>query len=172
MKVKTFWRILIKIIGLWLLVSSIAILPYLFSTMSLFYTEKIDSNFLIITFIGLAIIGIYAFITIMLIFRTDLIITQFQLEKGFEEEVILENSTKTNLLSIVVILFGSIIFIDTLPSFCKELFDFFQQNHIFRESKSAGWLIFHLIKTILGYVLITNSKVIVSFISKETESSN
>ncbi len=40
---------------------------------------------------------------------------------------------------------------------------------MFLESQNSGWIIFQLVKTTIGYLLMTNSKFVVKFIDKENK---
>jgi hypothetical protein len=91
-----------------------------------------------------------------------------KLEKGFHEEKIEFNVQTSSILTIATIVIGGLIFIDALPQLCKQVFFFFQQKNQFVESPSSEWVIFYLVKTLVGYLLVTNSKVIVKFLQKQS----
>jgi hypothetical protein len=64
------------------------------------------------------------------------------------------------------------MFVDSLPELCRQVFVTFQQKSMFRENPSSGWIIFHLAKTIVGYILMTNSQAVVKFIDKQSAKQN
>lgn len=43
---------------------------------------------------------------------------------------------------------------------------------MFRESPTSTWIIFYFVKTIIGYLLMTNSKYVVKFIESQTAKQN
>jgi hypothetical protein len=117
-------------------------------------------------------ISIYILILRFFVFRTTWIIDKLHLDKGFTEERIDLNIKLSTVLTIAVIVIGGFMFIDSLPQFCEQTFLFFQQKSIFRENPSSASIIFHLIKTIIGYLLMTNSKLVVAFIDKQSGKQN
>ena len=73
------------------------------------------------------------------------------------------------MLTISIIIFSSLLLAESIPNFCKQVFMFFQQKNIFRQSPSAGTMIYYFIEIIIGYVLIRNSKFLASFIDKKSK---
>ena len=116
--------------------------------------------------------GAYLFILRLFVFKTAWLIDKLHLDKGFDEEKIDLNVQLSTVLTVTTIVIGGLMFVDSLPQFCKQTFVFFQQKNMFRESPTSGWIIFHLVKTILGYLLMTNSKQVVAFIDKQTAKQN
>lgn len=112
-------------------------------------------------------IGIYIFILQLFVFKTVWIIDKLHLDKGFEEVKIDINVKISTVLTVTIIVIGGLMFVDSLPQLCKQTFVFFQQKNIFRKSPSSGWIIFYLVKTIIGYLLMSNSKQVVVFIEKQ-----
>jgi len=60
--------------------------------------------------------------------------------------------------------------IDSLPQLSKQIFYFYQQKVILVENPTIGWIILYFGETILGFLLITNSKPITRFINKRASS--
>jgi hypothetical protein len=165
---QTLWTILIKILGLWLVLNSLTIIPQFIST--IFYTYSNDVG------IGLAVsfallfltIGAYLFILRLFVFKTAWLIEKLHLVKGFDEEKIDLNIQRSTVLTVASIVVGGLLFVESLPQFCRQIFVFYQQKYLFHESPTSAWMIFHLVKIVLGYLLMTNSKQVVAFINKET----
>lgn len=171
MTIKTFWTILLKILGLYLVLGLFAILlqPVILLTShsSTFTNPNILEGFITI----LVTIGVYFLILYLLVFKTEWLIDKLQLNKGFTEEKIEFNVSKTAILTIATIVLGGLLFIDALPALCKQIFSYwqlYQQKNIFHENPSLGWIIFYVVKIGLGYYLMTNSHYVVSLIEKET----
>jgi hypothetical protein len=161
-----------KILGIWLVLDSVTVIPQFFST--LFFTDPNDTaqSFALTAALLLLTIGIYIFILRLFVFKTAWLIDKLHLDKGFNEERIDLNVQLSTVLTITTIVIGGLMFVDSLPQLCKQTFMFFQQKNMFRESPTSGWIIFHLVKTILGYLLMTNSKQVVAFIEKQTAKQN
>lgn len=172
MTIRTFWTIFIKILGIWLVLDSVTVIPQFFST--LFYVDRNDNtqSFALTAALLLLTIGIYIFILRLFVFKTAWLIDKLHLDKGFDEEKIDLNVQLSTVLTVTTIVIGGLMFIDSLPQLCRQTFVFFQQKNMFRESPTSGWIIFHSVKTILGYLLMTNSKQVVAFIEKQTAKQN
>ncbi|MBK7969388.1 MAG: hypothetical protein IPK08_10860 [Bacteroidetes bacterium] len=52
------------------------------------------------------------------------------LDKGFEEEKIDLNVQLTTVLTVTTIVIGGLMFVDSFPKLCKEIFVFLQQKNI------------------------------------------
>src|SRR6187402_597274 len=98
MQIKTFWNILIKIIGLWLLFGCTSVIPQFFTTLS-FTNGDLDIESLLMLWLMLfATIGIYMVLVWFFIFKTDWIIRKLKLEQNFTEERIDLNIKSTAIL--------------------------------------------------------------------------
>lgn len=168
MKIRDFWTYLIKILGLWFILSSLSYLSGYFS-ITLFYFQTEDFGSLAAGVVGLLIVALlYWLLLQLLFFRTDWIIDQLKLDKGYQEEKLHLDGQMPAIVNIAIIVTGGFLLINTLPVLFKELFDFFQKNTIFRESTSSGSLILLTIKVIIGYLLISNSNIITKYIMKQS----
>jgi len=176
MTIRTFWTIFIKILGIWLVLDGITVIPQYLSVVSasLFYSDSYETteNFAL-TFSMLLLTGlIYIFILRMFVFKTDWLIDKLQLDKGFSEEKIELNVHGQTVLTIATIVTGGLILVDSLPDLCRQVFVFFQQKAMFRENPSSGGIIFQLAKTVVGYLLMTNSQAVVKFIDRQVAKPN
>jgi len=169
MTIRTFWNLFIKILGIWLILSSLTVISQFARLLTFFGTNSNDRLLGIgITFaLFLLTIGIYAFILWLFVFKTDWLINKLHLDKGFTEEKLELNIKHETVITIAAIVIGGLIFVNSFPLFCQQVLLFIQQNNLFRESPKSGWIIFYLIKTLLGYLLMTNSQFVVRFINKQ-----
>ncbi|MES2728376.1 MAG: hypothetical protein V4643_14805 [Bacteroidota bacterium] len=172
MTIRTFWTIFIKILGIWLVLDSVTVIPQFLST--LFFTDSNNTvqNFALTVALLLLTIGIYIFILRLFVFKTAWLIDKLHLDKGFDEEKIDLNVPLSTVLTVSTIVIGGLMFVDSLPQLCKQTFVFFQQQNVFRESPTSGWIFFELVKTVLGYLLMTNSKQVVAFINRQITKEN
>jgi hypothetical protein len=125
-----------------------------------------------IIIILLLVIGLFLFMIWLLIFKATWLINKLHLDKGFTEDRLELNIKYSTVLVIAIIVIGGIMVVDTLPTLCKQTFTYFQQKRMFMEDTSSGWIIFLVIKTITGYLLMTNSQFIVKFIDKNIPKQN
>ena len=86
MTIRTFWTILIKILGICLVLDSVTVIPQFIST--LFYTDPNDTGQGFVLSISLLVltIGVYLFILRLFVFKTAWLIDKLHLDKGFDEE--------------------------------------------------------------------------------------
>ena len=125
MKPRTFFALMIKIIGIYLVLSSIEVVPQFFSTLFSFFGNGGDDNYLSILWAIRIVISIFVWYFIILrycLFRTDWIIDKLALDKHFTEEKIEINIHRTTVLTIAVVVIGGLMFVEALPSFCRQVF--------------------------------------------------
>lgn len=172
MNIRTFWLIVLKIIGISLVLKGINIILHSITTLSSMqvYGTEITNLALLTSVTVLATLAIYFFILWLFVFKTAWLIKVLHLEEGFPEDKVDLSFQLNHILNIVIIVCGAMLIIDSLPELCKQIFTFFQVKNIMNEQQSAGWIIFYFVKTILGYILITNSRKITSFIDRKTDS--
>lgn len=106
MLIKTFWKILIKIIGLWLLFSCVSIIPQFFSTLSFTNGDLNTESLMLLWLMLFGSIIIYILIIRLFLFKTDWIVEKLKLEKNFTEERIELNIKSSTILTISIIVIG------------------------------------------------------------------
>ncbi len=169
MTIRTFWTIFIKILGIWLVLDSLTVVPQ-FLTALPFYGNNYDENIwslLAMVAMLLVTITMYILILWLFVFKTSWLIDKLHLDRGFVEERIEFKIERSTVLSIATIVLGGLMFIDSLPQLCRQVFVFFQQKTLFGESPNTGFIIFHSVKTVIGYLLMTNSQYVVNFIDRQ-----
>src|SRR5258708_1107129 len=166
MSPRSFWMILIRIIGVYLIFESLYVIVPFITGVFYIFKENTGGAFFE-AFLGIVIVlGIYFLVLRYCIFRTELIIDKFQLDKGFIEE---KNHSST-VLRIAIIVIGTVIVIDSLPLFCKQAFSYSQlggPDRGFKENPASGWIIFYLVKLFVGFFMMTSSRLIVNFIERK-----
>ena len=169
MSINTFWKLVLRILGLWLLLGSFYLFPQFVSTLA--YIDSNDRFQSLLLSWGMLVLLIVAYIIIirMMILKSDWIIEKLKLNKNFQEERINLNIKSSTVLNIAIIVIGGIVIIDNLPLLFKQLFEFFQQQNLFREYSHSSWIIYYLINVVVGYLLISNSKTIAEFIEKRSQ---
>ncbi|MEQ7802631.1 hypothetical protein ABDJ41_22750 [Pedobacter sp. ASV1-7] len=168
MLINTFWKIVIKIIGLWLLFSCISIIPQFLSAISFINGELNIDGLLMLWLTLFGVIAIYILIIRLFLFKTDYIIEKLKLENSFNENRIDLNMKSTTVITIAIIVIGSLILIESLPNFCSRLFEYYRLKNQLTPYNETAWLIYYFIKVVIGYLLLTNSKVLTKLIIKES----
>lgn len=160
--------IFIKILGIWLVFSSLTVVPQAISTsLSSFFPDSGDGFLLLLLPIILLTIGIFIYILTVFVFKTEWFIDKLQLDKGFAEERLEMNIHRSTILSVAVIVIGGVLFLDSLPLFLKLFFDAIRQFNASGEPSDKEWVIFYFVKTILGYMVMIKNKEIVRLIDKD-----
>lgn len=166
MKVRTFWTIFLKIIGIWLVMDGIPVMLQAIAAISFSNSDSGKENLWFnLIYIMLAVL-VYAMVLRVFVFKNDWLINVLHLDKGFEEETINFDIRLKPIILVIVVVFGGFLFVNSFPSFCRQLFAFFQQKAVFRENPDSSNIIFHFINTVISIVLITNGKYLANLISK------
>ena len=169
MTITTFWNILLKILGIWLILSGLSVIPQFIWAFSVFGNQPKGSTMMgIIAIAGLLIFSAAMFIIILwlFVFKSDWIINKLKLDKGFIEEKIDLNLKLNTALTISIIVIGGLMFADSLPQLIRFIYSGFQQDDLVRKDPVTALIILYLAKTIIGYLLMTNSRIIIGFITK------
>jgi hypothetical protein len=153
MNIRTFWTLFLKILGIWLILSGLTVIPQFISAFAYFGDNHQDNFFA----------AIYIIVILLLTIGLYFVVLKFQ-----EEKIDLNITLKT-VLTIATIVIGGLILVDALPMLCKQIFTFMQQKSVFREDPQFSWIIFYSIKALIGYLLMTNSKMVINYIDKSTE---
>jgi hypothetical protein len=168
MKVRTFWTIFLKTIGIWLVMESISVILQAISALTFAGSDSNPGSFWFgLLYILLAVL-VYGLVLRVFVFKTEWLINVLHLDKGFEEETINFDIQLKPIILVIIVVFGGFLFVDSFPAFCKQLFAFFQQKSIFRENPDSGIIIFYFIKTVISILLITNGKYLANLIAKAT----
>ena len=176
---KSFFLILIKIMGIVLLYKLVLSCIGVYNLFSFKWFSPIEISTIsiaeIITFILIYLI-LFAIVINFFIIKPNSLIKIFRLDKDFEEEKFEFNIEKTSILRIAVIVIGGVIFVENLPYMISETVKYFKFGIVgINENNNFGWAIYSIVATIIGFLLMTNSKKIVDFILKkeaETEKPN
>ena len=172
MAIRTFWTLLLKILGIWLVLSGLSVIPQFIGVYTIFsfnFDESIVGVVFSI-FIMLLTVVVYLLVLKLFVFNSDWIIDKLKLDKQFQEERIDLSVTLKTVLTIATIVIGGLILVDAFPMLFKHIFSFMQQKAVFRESPEFSWIIFYAIKSLIGYLLMTDSKPVINYILQKTES--
>ena len=162
MSIKSFWLLVLKLLGIYLCLGFFELSVFIFSQ----FINHSEYDFLLIG----AYLGAFLFyfaIIYYLIFKTNKLVQWFRLEKDFDSETVDLGLSTTSVIRIAVIVLGGLMFIDNLSSLISQLLTFFQQEVLFKNYTSAQPLVFAFIKTVIGYLLLTNSTFVSGLIEKQ-----
>jgi hypothetical protein len=173
MTIRTFWTILLKIMGIYLVFGSLSIIPQFFTSLTVIGEFEGAEFFLIL--IGLIItLGLYVLTLRLFVFRPEWLIDKLDLNKGFTEDRFEINIHRSTILKISIIVLGGIFLVESLPFFCEEMFSYFQQKSnpgMFGGNHTSSWIIFYFVKALLGYLMMTNCSYITNLIERNRKQS-
>ncbi|MDA3911640.1 MAG: hypothetical protein PF448_09810 [Bacteroidales bacterium] len=171
MKIHTFWSILLRTIGIFLILSSIAVLgQFVSSFMYMGYGPGGSFIQFLPLLVGLIIMLFVFFLIIkFLIFNPNWIIKALRLEKGFTQEEINLNMRMETVLSVAIIVFAGVLLVQALPEFVKSVFQMIQNELLKYPERDFAYVILYGIQLVLAYVLIAHHRGIIRMITKHTK---
>lgn len=171
MTIRTFWHLIIKTIGIWIVIHGIMSVPSMVTSALVAYQSPYaDSP----VFFGIEVlyfiipILFYLLVLRFLVLKTQSIIDLLKLEKGFEETRIDITLPYNKVLRIIIILIGGIVFITAIPSLVENLYSFITEDRPFNASPRATSLIVGVIQSITGFLVMTNSDIVQRYINKKS----
>lgn len=168
MKIETFWKTIIKLFGIWFLIGG---LSTTLQSIQVFSYINGDLNIEAVIYTTLWIIGsivIYSIIIRLFLFKTDWIIKNLKLSQNYSEDKIDINIKSSSVITISIIIIGGMTVVDSVPNLLSEILKFLQQKILLKDYPKFNWIIFELLKCILGYLLVTKSKMITKYIENES----
>ena len=169
MTIKTFWNILLKTLGIWLILSGFGVTPQFIWAFSVFEhlpDGKITPGLIYLAVIFLIATALFIIILWLFIFRTGWIIKTLKLDKGFGDEKIDLNIRLNTALTIAIIILGGLMFADSLAELLRNIYSAFRQDDLVRRTPAIPLIILYFVKAAIGYLFMTNSRVIVGYITK------
>lgn len=171
---RNLFNVILKIFGLFFLREIIYIIPQLISSIPYFAKaddfggEQFSTGDIlpfIVTFIAIAF---YIFIIYQLLFNTNKIIQKLKLDQGFNQQEFTFNISTSLILTISLIVIGGIILTNEIPSFCRNIFSFFQEKNLTHGmiKPNYSYLIVSGVKILIGLLIIGERNRIVAFVEK------
>lgn len=167
---KDFFRLLIKIAGLYFIISAV------FSGLSnnIIFSVEGKADWISILWVILTLIIVVGLFTLM-IYNADKIINWLKLDKGFDDERIDFQKIETqSILKLALFIIGGLLFIDNIPPFLSRSYFALRSkinpNDIYHFGSLQDYirLFTNFLNIIIGYLLITNYNKI-SKLLKETD---
>ena len=168
---KDFFRIIIKLFGLyWIMTSLLNPLPTVISILlkgfDPFYFQYI---------IGYFILCILLFL--LLVIYTDKVIKWLKLEKGYDEDLIdFSNFNVGNILKLALIIFSFILIINNVSTFFTQTYYVVKLKFSMNVSDTVGYNSQNdyvwaksFIDMLIGYIILTNYPAISRFLVKITQ---
>jgi hypothetical protein len=169
---KTIFTLILKIIGLYLILSLAEVLSAAFSSLPVLMMQNspIDAPGFWVSSIIILVLLFYFYIIRLLLFRTAWVIDRLSLDKHFEEEIVVVKFDSASVLQIATIILGGILFTGAIPTLCQEIINWLQQTQAepyLTRHPSFAYMVFDGCKLLLGYLLLTNSKQVTNWIEQK-----
>jgi len=166
---KDFFRVIIKLFGLYWLISTI------FSLGQIVYFSTTNAGWMGIIY-SVVMLALMVFLFFVLIFKSDMIIDLLKLDKGFDEDRIeFQNFNVENILMLAVIIIGATMILDNIATFLNQIYlsvKVFLSNQsdlVTINGQSSYHLVLSSTKIVLGYLLLTNYPTVSKFLMKITQ---
>jgi len=172
---RSFWAILIKILGIYILIESVTSIPQFLGTVYLYSTQSNGVNSVMeLTALSILFIIIYLLILRSIFFKTDWIIDKLKLDQGFENERFEFNMHRSIILKIAIMVIGGLLVINNFPPLCEYTFNCFRKSDTFGgfdKNPETRYVILYFIRTLAGYFMLTCSRLLVNFFELKTKGS-
>lgn len=163
---RDFFRLIIKIFGLYSLILTVfTVIPN--NIANLLYQFDIRMIAVVIAIMCISV-GLF----FILLFKTDSIITILKLDKGFDEEKIeIANLSNQDILKLAIIIIGGFLVVDYVPSFLFELVNAFKYKAT-GSSSIEGYSVDYfglstgIINIVIGFLMVMNYKSIAQVLDK------
>ena len=167
---KDFFRIIIKLFGLYWFISSLFSAGQFYY---LFFTSVLTVTSLLMTLLLFLVVIVLLY---MLIVKTDFLIDFLKLNSGFDDDRIeFENFGMDNILKLGIIIIGGTLILDNIAIFINQMYLSLkiQLTDVSSIINLNGYNIYYwaisFTKIILGYLLLTNYPSISKYLLKITQ---
>ncbi len=162
---KDLFRLTIKVLGLYFLVSAVMGALSTITTLTLNWKLFIGTGSIVGNFVVLILLSIF------LIYEPDKIINWLKLDKNFDNsQVELQKLNFENLLKLTIIVIGGVLILKNISTILNSLFTVFKisfGNTIWSPTLSFNQILPKLINVLIGYLMLTNYTDISHFIIKK-----
>ncbi len=166
---RSLFNIILKILGVFFIKDFLAAIPQLLSSILFLTNSESRTEGVWVLLTTLLVLLVYWFVSYYLIFKTELIIDQLHLDKGFEQSTFPLNIHRSTVLSISIIVIGGLLVVDELPNLCRQLFSYFQENRLTygQTRPNIAYSVVSGAKIIVGFLLMIGQRQIVNLIERQ-----
>ena len=170
MTIRTFWHLIIKSMGIWIVIHGIMSLPELVMDFLTVYNAPYGTSEVIAFQILFLIVPIifYLFVLRFLVLKSQIVIDLLRLEKGFTDTKIDISLPYDKVLRVIIILIGGILLVTAIPNLFENLYSFLTENLPFNASPRSTSLIVGILQSISGFLIMTNSDTVQGYIKKKS----
>ena len=161
MSIKSFFTIVLKIIGIFFL-KDIALFFVQMVSISQLTTGVSGADVFKIIFVSVVVILAYGLILYYLLFKTESLISLLKLDAGFDEERIEINIHRSTVLSVVIMLTALLMLTGEIPNFGRTIYTYSQQS--WSGNSTYSYIIISGLKIIIALLLLGFQRPIVNAI--------
>jgi hypothetical protein len=173
MSPRTLFIIILRVLGILSLKELFTAIPQLISTVALYFEGYSISGGLFMVVISLLTVVLFLWISYILIFKADYLVSNFGLDQNFTESTLNLNINSSSVLRIAIIVTGTLLLIYEIPEFCRIAYSLLQERHIsFLRDGSPDWspAVYSGVKIILALLIIGERNRILQFLEKPKDS--
>ena len=181
---KSLFIIIIRIIGLYFLIGLIKIIPELLGTLIMLIQQDVSSSMTWIIFATL-LVSLYLLLVKYILFNPDKVVDKLRLSRNFDVEKFEFNIHRSTVIRIAVIFIGGLTLLEYFVPLVLNLLSYVTTKKVsdnnINETLSilsrASYvepieIIHGILMTLIGYFLVTNSRLITNFIEKHRKAGN
>lgn len=169
---RTLFIIILRVLGILSLKELFIAVPQLISTVLSFFMGYSIADGLFMIVISLLTVALFLWVSYILIFKADVLVTKFGLDQHFTEPLLNLNISISSVLRIAIIITGFMVLIAEIPEFCRLVYRrWMEQEFSPYPNDYSSWspLIFSGVKIILGLLIMGERKRILQFLEKSPE---
>ena len=165
---KSLFVIVLRIVGLYIFIDILRVLPQILSTFNFLLRSGDISTGIMSALFSLLILLLYIFVIRYTLFRTDKIVERLSLDKNFAEEKFEFNMHRSTVIKIAIIVVGGMTLVEYFVPLILNLYLFIQSRSGQDEVKSVSniTIVRYILMVLIGYFLIGNSGTITNLIEK------
>ena len=165
---RSLFSIILKVLGIFFIKDILITIPSLLSVLMMFGEGDTGMGFYML-FASLLLIGCYVLVAWFLLFRTDWLIDQLQLDKGFGQGEFSLNIHRSTVLSISVIVIGGLMAAEAIPDLLRLIYGYFQEKRMTMgmTRPAYGPMLWAAGRVVVGLLLMGNQRAIVNFIERK-----
>lgn len=172
---RTLFIIILRVLGILLFKELFIAVPQLIYAFLSFSSEYNAGGGIMLLLLSLLYTAVVLWLSYILIFKPDMVVTKFGLDKGFDQEFLQLNVNTASVLRIALIITGGLILIPEIPEFCRSFYNIWMQRTIsLMADGSPDWspVIVSGVKILLGLLLIGERKRVLEFLLRSPDEKN
>jgi hypothetical protein len=170
---RSLFIIILRVIGLFLLIDILRIVPQLLSTMSVLLRTGETGTMITTIIFAILVTLIYFYVVRYILFRADKLVDKLSLDKNFTEDKFELNIHRSTVIKIAVVIIGGITLVEYFVPLILELYIFIQSKGQGPEEGGSVVTPMNIVKDVLmvliGFFLVSNSRTITNWTERKLQ---